>query len=218
YYRGQAPVYPLPAGLGGDDVAAQAAVRAVMAEHDRIFVAFWGETERDPNRIIEGTLDTDAYEASNTWYGDVRLAIYATPTEMINVVDSGVRFGEHITLERFALDAEAVQPGDILPLYLEWRTEAPLTTRYKVFVQLLDENGVLAAQRDSEPGGGLALTTTWQPGATIQDRHALIIPNNLDSLHYSLIIGLYTENNPQQRLPVGGADYLTLGEISVQKE
>lgn len=216
YYRGETPIFPLPAGLGGDDSVTQAAVRQIIAEYNRVFVLFWGEAERDPNRMVEGTLDSEAYEVSGEWYGNVRLVHYATPAEMTIEHESGARFGDHITLERYALSSDTVQPGDALQLRLEWRTDAALTTRYKVFVQLLDENGMLAAQRDSEPGGGLALTTTWQPGETVIDQHALIIPSYLSSVHYTLIIGLYHENNPLERLSVGTADYLVLNEIKVQ--
>jgi len=215
YYRGAAPIYPLPPGLGGNDDETRALVRDIIADHRRIFVLFWGETERDPNRVVESTLDGESYEARSDWYGDVRLERYVTPIEPTIIRDSDARFGESITLESYALSADSVQPEDVLQLRLTWQTDAPLETRYKVFVQLLNANGVLVAQRDSEPGGGLALTTTWKTGESIIDNHALLLPDNLSPANYTLIIGLYNIDNPQQRLPVGDVDYLTLGEISV---
>src|SRR5690606_29227902 len=151
--------------------------------HERAFVVFWGEAERDPNRVVETTLDAEAFEVGDRWYGDVRLATYVMPRQLQVSVDSGARFGDHITLERYALSAETVMPGDVLQVRLEWATGEPLEERYKVFVQLLDENGMLVAQRDSEPGGGLALTTTWTPGQTVIDNHALVIPGDLHAAH-----------------------------------
>lgn len=187
----------------------------MISEHERLFVVYWGEAERDPNRVVEGTLTTDAYEAGSQWYGDVRLVRYATPVEPAVVVDSGARFGDHITLERYALSSETVRPGDVLQVRLDWLTDAPLETRYKVFVQLLNPDGTLAAQRDSEPGGGLALTTTWTPGDVVADQHALLIPDNLSPANYSLIVGLYNLDHSQERLAVDEGDYLLLREITV---
>ncbi len=214
YYTAAAPVYPLPLGLGGDDPATRALVEQIIADHPRAFVVFWGETERDPQRVVETTLDGSAFEVGETWYGDVRLARYVMPVAPQFERESGARFGQHITLESYALSDETVKAGDALQVRLGWRTDAPLTTRYKVFLQLLDANGALAAQRDSEPGGGLALTTTWAADETIRDQHALLL--NLPPGEYSLIVGLYDMNDPTARLSVDGNDYLTLATITVQ--
>lgn len=216
YYAGDVPVYALPAGLGGDDAQTQAAVEHIVQAYDQIYVVFWGETERDPNRVVESTLNTQAYEASSQWYGDVRLVRYATPQEPTITRTVDARFGDSITLQSYALSESTVSPGEVLQLRLNWRTGAPLDARYKVFVQLLDEQGGLVTQRDSEPGGNLALTTTWQPGETIIDHHALIIPNDLTPAHYTLIIGLYALDDPQQRLRMGDADHFVIDTIQVQ--
>lgn len=216
YYRGDLPIYPLPAGLGGDDVAARAATQQVIDDHSAVFVIYWGEAERDPNRVIESTLASAAYEAESDWYGDVRLVRYITPAELPDITESGARFGNHITLTGYALSSTSARPGGALQLWLDWRTNAPLPTRYKVTVQLLDSDGTLVAQRDSEPGGGLALTTTWQPGETVTDRHALIIPDNLPPAQYALIIGLYDIDDPQSRLLTDRADYLRIAQIAIE--
>lgn len=217
YYQGQAPIFALPAGLGGDDTATRASVEQIITSHDRIFVLFWGEAERDPNRVVESTLDALAFEADNTWYGDVRLVRYAAPAEFTVFTDSGAQFGDHITLTSFALSAENIQAGDVLQLRLIWTTNAPIDQRYKIFIHLLDENGSIVAQRDSEPVGGSRPTTDWQAGEMVEDNHALLIPNNLPPSHYSLIIGLYDSANPQMRLQVSSADsdHLTLSTLSL---
>ena len=133
--------------------------------HQRAFVVFWGERERDPQRVVERTLDGDTFELGETV---VRRRAAGALRHARRAVRSTTRaarsFGDHITLENYALSAETLQRGDALQVRLDWQTDAPLTTRYKVFLQLLDANGVLVAQRDSEPGGGLALTTTWTAG------------------------------------------------------
>ncbi|MBI1258436.1 MAG: hypothetical protein GC204_13275 [Chloroflexi bacterium] len=212
-YTGHAPVYPLPTGLGGDDAATRQHVEDIIATSRRIFVVYWGDAERDPNRVVESTLDGETFELSETWYGDVRLARYETPIPLTIAHTSGAAFGDHISLVDYALSAETLQSGDALQVEFHWQTDAPLTERYKVFLQLLDANGALAAQRDSEPGGGLAITTTWTPEQPVSDRHALLV--DVPAGTYTLIAGLYDLNDPSSRLPVNGDTYLTLATITV---
>ncbi len=216
YYHGAAPVYPLPAGLGGDDAQTLAAVQKIISEHQRIFVLFWGEAERDPNHIIENTLDSTTYEAGqDIWYGDVRFAQYVTPITMSDSQPIYKLFGDSIMLEHAAVSGRIFHPGDVVQIQLEWHTDAPLQTHYKVFVQLLNSGGVLVAQRDSEPAGGSQPTTNWQPDTIIKDQHGLTLPNVLTPGNYQLIVGLYDADDPNQRLPVAGKSYVSLGFVAI---
>lgn len=216
YYTGAAPVYALPAGLGGDDAQTLSAVQAVLARHQRIFVLFWGEAERDPNRVVERTLDSAAFEAGqDTWFGEVRFAQYVTPVNIPASEPVHKRFGDSIWLERAAISARTFRPGDVIQVRLEWRTETPLTTRYKVFVQLLNTSGVLVAQRDSEPVGNSQPTTIWQPETIIFDQHGIALPSDLPAGNYQIIVGLYDTDDPNQRLAAAGKTYISLGFIAV---
>lgn len=219
YFSDNTPVYALPPGLGGDDTATLSQTRQVIEDHDRVFAVFWGLEERDPNNIVENTLDSEAFEIDDTWYGDVRLVRYVTPVDFDGFVESGIRFGEMVTLERYALSAETVNPGTVIQLKLVWSADSLLDLRYKVFVQLLDADNILIAQRDAEPGGGRSPTTTWQSGESIVDNHALVIPKDLHPANYRLIIGLYNSNDPEDRLLVMDSDevsdYITLEMVVV---
>jgi hypothetical protein len=217
YYDGETPIFLLPPGLGGNDAETRAAVEAVLADFERVWAVFWGEAERDPNRVVETTLDAGAFEAGDRWLGDVRLAHYVMPAPLREPCPAGAQFGEHITLAGCRLNSRTFAAGDALQLQLEWLTDAPLLERYKVFVQLLDASGVLVTQRDSEPVGGLGLTTTWQPGEPVTDNHALFLPADLPPGDYRLIIGLYALDAPNARLPVSaGGDYLDLGLVTIR--
>jgi hypothetical protein len=96
-----------------------------------------------------------------------------------------------------------VQPaGQSLNLNLYWQTNTPLTTRYKVFAQLLAANGsTVVAQSDSVPAAGQRPSTGWLPGEVITDSHTLNFSVAPAPGVYRLIVGLY---NPLtgQRLPV----------------
>ncbi|MCU0515203.1 MAG: glycosyltransferase family 39 protein [Anaerolineae bacterium] len=210
YYRGTAPVYPLPAG---DDLAGD--TRRILAGAQQLYVVLYGAAEQDPQGVLESTLNAGAFQLSDTWWDDLRVVRYVTPGPLLPPVAGDARFGAHIRLTGYALSGTDLHPGDVLQVQLTWQTDAPLTTRYKVFVQLLNADGGLVAQRDSEPGGGAALTTAWPSGTPIEDRHALLIPPEAAPGPYRLIVGLYDLNDAAARLPVNDTDALTLADITL---
>lgn len=219
YYDPGLPVYPLPRGLGGNDAATRAEVEQILRDHRRLYVLFWGETERDPNGVVESTLDVQAFEVESRWYGDVRFVVYAVPGETATEpsVRVDVRFGEHITLIGYALDRDSYRPGDVLMLTLFWQTDASLSARYKVFVHLYaDPDAPPPAQHDSEPGSGLFPTTDWQAGETVIDRHGILIPPDLPLGEYTLAVGLYDAADPLARLSAPQGERLSLGVVHLE--
>ena len=220
YYDGPVEPVGIPFGLSDTPEQIETATRNELRNADDIFVLLWGDTERDPQGVVERTLDANAFEVDNTWYGDVRLARYVTEADFFDVVNQpNARFGDEIVLERYALNNDAFRPGEVLQLRLFWRARQPLDQRYKVTVQLIDPNGALVAQRDAEPRGGQAPTDTWTPGRTITDNHALLIPPIADSANLTLIVALYNSQRPNDRLSVSTsqADYLTLTTIQLNQ-
>ncbi len=218
YYRGAARVLPLPPGTGPLDAAALTQLRDASAGARQIFALYWGERERDPQGLVEGTLVELTHTVGSRWYGDLRLARYSVTEAHPFGSDDAVRFGEHIMLLRHTRNAMRLPPGSVLQVTTSWRADEELSTRYKIFLQLLDASGRLVVQHDSEPGGGLAPTTGWSSGTTVQDRRALLLPGWLPVGHYTLIIGMYTEGDPARRLPVGDADHLVLGTLEISGE
>ena len=221
YHRDGAPVYPLPAGRPDPDRIA-ADLSEIAARHQRLYAIFWGEAERDPQRLVERWLDTHAFKATEEWVGDVRFVMYALPpAAAVNMATpAGVRFGPDITLLGYTLTGDTFPAGDIIPLTLFWQTDRPLATRYKIFLHLVTADGTLVTQRDSEPGGGLALTTTWPPGETVIDNHGLLLPPGTPPGRYTLLLGLYDLADPAARLeyvtPAGErGDALPLATITV---
>ena len=217
YYPDGPNVYPLPTQRPVDQTAVEAELADIAARHPRLFVLYWGDAEADPQHVIESWLDAHAYKAAEQWVNSIRLATYAVPAKLSNEpeVKSGARFGNHITLDGYTLSTPQVRPGDILQLDLFWRTDVPLSTRYKVFVHVLDQNGQIVAQTDREPGGGQLPTTSWATSKPVVDRYGVLIPEDTPPGSYAIEIGLYDFDGT--RLPVSaGGDSLVVARVDVQ--
>ena len=213
YYDGDAPTYALPTTR--DDGQIRAETMGIIAAHERLHVILYGAREQDPRRVVEDTLNRHAHEISDEWVGDLRYLRYATSTALGETVAADWSFGGEIMLLSYALSGDSVAAGDTLLARLDWKAQTTINKRYAVALQLLDANGVLVAQRDSQPSGGAQPTSSWQLGETAIDRHALAIPADMPAGEYSLILALYDAANPRDRLPVNDGDHAALGAIQV---
>lgn len=207
-------LYPLPKSRRPDAEIKQE-VEAVLATHDFVYVLFWGFEGFDPNRMVERTLDEQAFKSTDGWYGDVRLVTYGVlgdflPSET-NRPDLEVNqeffhpdsiTGSGVELNWVEVSGADFRPGDVIGLAFEWEALREIDGRYKVFIHLLNENGQLVAQRDAEPVGNLKPTDGWQMGETILDQHGLLIPAGTPAGSYTLLMGLYDVYPPNNRLLV----------------
>lgn len=225
YYPDDTAVYPLPQGRSRPQPEViDAALTEIASQHERIYVLFWGDSARDPERLVERWLDEHAFKATEQWVGDVRFVTYAVPPEPATEMDTAVNlpFGDAITLEGLTLNETSLSPGDILQVTLFWQTAVPLEQRYKVFLHLIGPDGQLVSQRDSEPGGNLKPTNIWQPGETVIDNHGLLIPADLPSGEYALYLGLYDVADPSARLPIqtdeGEVDRWLVTAVSIEPQ
>jgi hypothetical protein len=216
YYPDGPNVYPLPRSRPLDRAAVEAELTEIAQMYQRVFVLYWGDTEADPNKVIESWLDVHTYKATEQWVGAVRFVTYAVPTQLSNVPQERVdtRFGNLITLDGFTLTTPRLSPGDILQIDLYWHTAAKLTDRYKVFVHVLDGNGQIITQTDREPGGGLNPTTNWGSNEVLIDRYGVVIPENAPGGRYAIEIGLYDFNNVRLKM-ANGQDALMIATMDV---
>ena len=146
--------------------------------------------------------------------------VFDPPAQM--AVAAGSRFGDFARLLGFDSDPAptvaadgsamiATSPASTLALTLYWQAEGASDVPYAVSVQLLDENGVLRAQHDQQPGGGALPTTSWVAGEVLADTCQITLPADLASGQYSLIVRMY---DPQTgaRLPVTAPDDTPAGD------
>ncbi len=97
-------------------------------------------------------------------------------------------FDEGITLAGYRV---AVEEGRALKLTLLWAATGATATPYTVFAHLLDRQGKLVAQSDSQPAAGLKATTAWLAGETVVDEREIPLPRGITPADTRLEIGLY---------------------------
>lgn len=225
YYRSGVPVYPLPRSRPPIEAEVITELASIAARHDRLYVVLWAVEESDPERIVERWLAAHAYRATETWYGDVRLATYGMPVTEQAAAETrkleSTQFAEEIALRAYAIGQGKAQPGDLIRVELSWEALERPAGRYKVFLHLVGPDGQIAAQVDSEPGGGMNPTSAWTPGGGVfTDRYGLLVPADTPDGQYQLLMGMY-DLAGAPRLPVTtdgrpAGEVLTLGTVVVE--
>ena len=213
YYDGALPVHPLPESRPLDPAATRQSLQALAQPGGRVFAVLWATGESDPDRVVEGWLDANTYKALDSWYGNVRLAVYAIPEQaptspqqsLDAVLASAAEPPDRIALLGYSLLDDRVAAGGIAQISLFWRVEETPAHRYKVFLHVLDGGNHIVGQRDAEPGGGARLTTLWEPGKTIVDNYGLPIHPATPPGTYRVEIGMYNSETGQRLTVVAGS-------------
>ena len=99
--------------------------------------------------------------------------------------------GGVVMLESAGVADTTLRRGDVLHAMLVWRPVQSLTTDYKLFVHLADENGQPVAQWDGYPCFDTGRTSRWTAGEAVTDHVLLRIPDDTPTGEYSLLAGLY---------------------------
>ncbi len=197
YYRGEATVYLLSEKRSSGEV--KATLGRVMSDHGRVFAVFGEES----TGFVEGWLNEQGYRAWEGWYGGTRLVVYRTSfgMEETELEPLRAKSGEGLYLLSYRLYDSEVEPGGIIRLTLRWQAKERIGQDYKVFVHLLDGEGRIVGQRDSEPVGGSRPTSGWRIGEEILDNYGIMLPKELPSGEYQLVVGMYDPTSGE-RLPI----------------
>jgi hypothetical protein len=92
--------------------------------------------------------------------------------------------------------------GDWFYTVLAWTPRQKQTIDYKVFVQVWDAHGNVVFQQDNLALNDLLPMSSWAPGETVHDAHAMVIPKSLPAGIYRVVAGVYDPAHPTARLPV----------------
>jgi hypothetical protein len=116
------------------------------------------------------------------------------------------------------LDAEVgrahAQPGETVPVTLQWRALRAMDEDYTAFVHLVGPDGRLHGQVDMWPVQGSHPTSQWTPGEEIRDPYDVRLEPNAPPGHYRVEIGWYLLAT-MQRLYVVSADGHSIGDSFV---
>ena len=118
--------------------------------------------------------------------------------------------------------SDPIRSGATVELTLHWKALATADRSLKVFAHVLNREGALVAQQDSEPCQGACPTDSWVSGEYLRDVYRIALPADLPTGEYQLEIGMY-DPATVRRLPVldesGSSlpdDRLLLGGLRVQ--
>jgi hypothetical protein len=125
-------------------------------------------------------------------------------------------FGGEMRLLGYQISPAKAGPGGIVHLTLFWQAEILMDRNWSIFVHVVDDAGVIVAQRDRYPGAGALATTLLQPGQTFADEYAIVIPDSAFApASARLEVGLY-DLADGARLPLAtGGDTEVLAHITI---
>lgn len=104
---------------------------------------------------------------------------------------TNLHFGP-VSMLGYRVEQSTVEPGGMLWVDACWLGDEKIAEDYLVFVQLLSENDLIAAQRDTFHGLGTFPTSQWNPGTAFCDRYPLRVRDTAPAQKTSQIaIGLY---------------------------
>jgi hypothetical protein len=127
--------------------------------------------------------------------------------------ETRLSLGSLAELRGYEVAPGLVRPGQALDVTVFWETLSTTPDEYTVFVHLIDEEGVLIAQRDTYPGLGRYPTTTWTPGKLFADTYRVWLPESAFAPNIlSVRVGLYRPESGRLITP-DGRDALELGSV-----
>jgi mannosyltransferase len=202
YYAGGLPLIGLPNDrpLNADKTSQQLA--SLNGEYKRLWLVLYGTNGSDPDSYVEKWLASKDFEIQNQWFGNVRLTAFAAPAAGAQATGAvNATIGGFAQLRGYSLTPPAARSGDVWQLGLQWRAVAPAPGDVKVFTHVIDNQGNIWAQRDSDPAGGARPTGGWHPGETIDDNYGLLVLPGTPPGQYQIEAGMYTPADAK-RLPI----------------
>ena len=221
YNRGGWPVYYLP---GATEPPSPEYVDQVLSDlarlHGRLWLGPIGAWTADPDLLTERWLAANAFPALKTWFPDSSsVSLYYTQAADLEPVEvERAVWGGRLRLQALAAGPLEVPAGDALRLQFTWLAGQDLNEGDAVELRLADGEGLVWAERRSEPCGGWCPTTDWAAGEFREDRHALLIPPGTPPGTYRLQVTWVPAGGGAPltvETAAGQAQYLDLAEVTI---
>ncbi len=128
----------------------------------------------------------------------------------------GAVFGNEMKLLGYHLQGDRLRPGEVVRVTLYWQSLIAMDRNWSVFVHVVDDSGLIVAQRDRYPGEGSLATTQLQPGQILADRFAIRLPPaTYTPAQAHLSVGLYDHLDGTRLAVAGGGDALEFGRLEL---
>jgi hypothetical protein len=121
------------------------------------------------------------------------------------------------SLTGYKLDKTEVKAGETIEVALYWRAQKKMAEDYTVFVHLVDEEGTIWGQHDSQPVNGYYPTSFWDQDEVVKDEHALVIGEDTPPGEYRIEVGMYRLADGQ-RLAIVDQDGQVLDDKAMLSE
>jgi 4-amino-4-deoxy-L-arabinose transferase-like glycosyltransferase len=119
------------------------------------------------------------------------------------------------------VEPELVQPGEVVFVRVVWQPLQPTPEPLTVFVHLVDDTGVVLAQRDTWPGLGRTTTMHWIPGRVFEDVYRIDVPPSVYRPNHATVrLGLSSSNLGRLPIKVRGSaepvvDAIEIGSVEI---
>ena len=142
--------------------------------------------------------------------GDCPLAtVKVTPAQ-----EGWVNFADVILLLDAQVGRDGAQPGETVPVALQWRALRAMDEDYTVFVHLVGPDGRLHGQVDTWPVQGSYPTSQWTSGEEVTDSYDVRLAPDAPPGHYRVEVGWYLVAT-MHRLPIVNVDGQPIGDSLV---
>jgi 4-amino-4-deoxy-L-arabinose transferase-like glycosyltransferase len=138
----------------------------------------------------------------------------AYPYEHVSMVD----FGQQVRLLGWEVEKELAELEELyyFDITIYWQSLQPMTENYRVYLKLVDSDGRVWRENDSNPIFGFFLTSQWEEGVILRDKHGLEVPPDAPSGIYYIGLSLFDPELGKGLNPAVDGDFL-LGPIQIDK-
>ncbi len=139
----------------------------------------------------------------------------AYPYEHLSIVD----FEQQVRLLGWEVEEELTELEGLyyLVITMYWQSLQPITENYRVYLKLVDGDGQVWREDDSNPIFGLFLTSQWEEGVILRDKHGLEVPHDAPPGIYYVGLGLFDPGLGKGLEPAVDGDLL-LGPIRIDDQ
>ncbi|MDH4136096.1 MAG: hypothetical protein OEW09_05175, partial [Anaerolineae bacterium] len=98
---------------------------------------------------------------------------------------------KQVSLTGYKIDKTEVKAGETIQVALYWRAQKKMEEDHTVFVHLVDEEGTIWGQHDSQPVNGYYPTSFWDQGEVVKDEHTFVVGEDTPPGKYWIEVGMY---------------------------